>query len=155
MAFFVNDKEGDGRDVSWIWDIDFEELASQRDCIVFVGGERRNDLQVRLKYAGVDARLIGGVDEVFAALSAGVGLPADAGVYAIANYTALPVVHAALNEAAKRAAAGEGGSREDAPRPQLPLRRPRLSTVQPPPRRLRSLTNRIRPSSSRTCSPIC
>lgn len=115
VAFFVNDKEGDGRDVSWIWDIDFEELASQRDCIVFVGGERRNDLQVRLKYAGVDARLIGGVDEVFAALSAGVGLPADAGVYAIANYTALPVVHAALNEAAKRAAAGEGGSREDAP----------------------------------------
>ena len=74
VAFFVNDKEGDGRDVSWIWDIDFEELASQRDCIVFVGGERRNDLQVRLKYAGVDARLIGGVDEVFAALSAGVGL---------------------------------------------------------------------------------
>lgn len=115
VAFFVNDKEGDGRDVSWIWDIDFEELASQRDCIVFVGGERRNDLQVRLKYAGVDARLIGGVDEVFAALSAGVGLPADAGVYVIANYTALPVVHAALNEAAKRAAAGEGGSREDAP----------------------------------------
>ena len=115
VAFFVNDKEGDGLDVSWIWDIDFEELASQRDCIVFVGGERRNDLQVRLKYAGVDARLIGGVDEVFAALSAGVGLPADAGVYAIANYTALPVVHAALNEAAKRAAAGEGGSREDAP----------------------------------------
>ena len=115
VAFFVNDKEGDGRDVSWIWDIDFEELASQRDCIVFVGGERRNDLQVRLKYAGVDARLIGGVDEVFAALSAGVGLPADAGVYAIANYTALPVVHAALNEAARRAAAGEGGSREDAP----------------------------------------
>ena len=115
VAFFVNDKEGDGRDVSWIWDIDFEELASQRDCIVFVGGERRNDLQVRLKYAGVDARLIGGVDEVFAALSAGVGLPADAGVYAIANYTALPVVHAALNEAAKHAAAGEGGSREDAP----------------------------------------
>ncbi len=115
VAFFVNDKEGDGRDVSWIWDIDFEELASQRDCIVFVGGERRNDLQVRLKYAGVDARLIGGVDEVFAALSAGVGLPADAGVYAIANYTALPVVHAALNEAARRAAAGEGGSREDVP----------------------------------------
>ncbi len=79
VAFFVNDKEGDGRDVSWIWDIDFEELASQRDCIVFVGGERRNDLQVRLKYAGVDARLIGGVDEVFAALSAGVGLPATRG----------------------------------------------------------------------------
>ena len=27
VAFFVNDKEADGRDVSWLWDIDFEELA--------------------------------------------------------------------------------------------------------------------------------
>lgn len=112
VAFFVNDKEGDGRDVSWIWDIDFEELVSQRDCVVFAGGERRNDLQVRLKYAGIDARLIGGIDEVFAALAADAAMPSDAGVYAIANYTALPVVHAALNEAAKREAAkpGEGRS---------------------------------------------
>ena len=30
VAFFVNDKEGDGRDVSWLWDIDFEELADDR-----------------------------------------------------------------------------------------------------------------------------
>ena len=27
MAFFLNDAEADGRDVSWIWDVDFECLA--------------------------------------------------------------------------------------------------------------------------------
>ncbi|WP_165171319.1 MurT ligase domain-containing protein [Adlercreutzia sp. ZJ242] len=116
VAFFINDKEADGRDISWIWDIDFEELVAQRGCVVFAGGIRRNDLQVRLKYAGVEAQLVEGMDEVFAALGApgGAGLPADAGVYAIANYTALPGVKASLDamagSSARRAGdAGEGG----------------------------------------------
>ncbi|WP_172136267.1 MurT ligase domain-containing protein [Adlercreutzia sp. ZJ473] len=119
VAFFINDKEADGRDISWIWDIDFEELVAQRGCVVFAGGIRRNDLQVRLKYAGVEAQLVEGMDEVFAALGApgGAGLPADAGVYAIANYTALPGVKASLDavagSAARRAGdAGEGGCTE-------------------------------------------
>ena len=43
VAFFVNDKEGDGRDVSWLWDIDFEELAGQSGLRVFAGGIRKND----------------------------------------------------------------------------------------------------------------
>ncbi|MEG2459430.1 MAG: MurT ligase domain-containing protein, partial [Raoultibacter sp.] len=33
-VFFVNDKEGDGHDVSWIWDVDFEELAAENDLTV-------------------------------------------------------------------------------------------------------------------------
>lgn len=114
VAFFINDKEADGRDISWIWDIDFEELVAQEGCVVFAGGIRKNDLQVRLKYAGVHAQLVDGIDDVFAALDAGVqvnaqaaagvaparfaaALPADAGVYAIANYTALPGVKAGLD----------------------------------------------------------
>lgn len=110
VAFFVNDKEGDGRDISWIWDIDFEELAEQGNCVVFAGGIRRNDLQVRLKYAGVPARLVDGIKDVFEALPGVEGLPADAGVYAIANYTALPVVHADLD-----AMAAAGAPAADAP----------------------------------------
>ena len=105
VAFFVNDYEGDGRDISWIWDVDFEELAGHGALAVFAGGTRANDLQVRLKYAGIDAQLIDAVDDVFAMLprlAAEGALPADAGVYAIANYTALPPVHAALNRLAAR-----------------------------------------------------
>lgn len=107
VAFFINDKTADGHDISWIWDIDFEELVSQEGCTVFAGGIRKNDLQVRLKYAGVRARLVDSIDEVFAALPSIEGLPADAPVYAIANYTALPAVHDGLDRLAAREAAGD------------------------------------------------
>lgn len=101
VAFFVNDKEGDGRDISWLWDIDFEEIADQ-DVVVFAGGLRKNDLQVRLKYAGLEAQLVDSASEVFASLdhavlSDGSPLPSDARVYLIANYTALPPVHEELD----------------------------------------------------------
>ena len=118
VAFFVNDYEGDGRDISWIWDVDFEELAGHGALAVFAGGTRANDLQVRLKYAGIDAQLIDAVDDVFAMLprlAAEGALPADAGVYAIANYTALPPVHAALNRlAAREEGAGKAEGAEGA-----------------------------------------
>ena len=52
MAFFLNDAEADGRDVSWIWDVDFERLSATPGIRAFVGGTRAHDLQVRLKYAG-------------------------------------------------------------------------------------------------------
>lgn len=110
VAFFINDKEADGRDISWIWDIDFEELVAQRNCVVFAGGIRKNDLQVRLKYAGVEARLVEGIDEVLAFTRASEDVPANAGVYAIANYTALPSVKAALDALEKEQAAGVSAS---------------------------------------------
>ena len=100
VAFFINDQVADGRDISWIWDIDFEELADQPDTVVFAGGSRAHDLAVRLKYAGIEAAVIEGIEDAFArlgALTAAGVLSADAAVYAIANYTALPPVHAALN----------------------------------------------------------
>ncbi len=93
VAFFINDKEADGHDVSWIWDIDFEELASQPDCTVYAGGRRKHDMQVRLKYAGIEAGLIDSIDEVLDDPS----MSGDANVYAIANYTALPSVKASLD----------------------------------------------------------
>lgn len=112
VAFFINDQVADGRDISWIWDIDFEELAGQPDTVVFAGGSRAHDLAVRLKYAGIEAAVVENIEDAFArlgALTAAGVLPADAAVYAIANYTALPPVHAALNamEAAEHAELAE------------------------------------------------
>lgn len=98
VAFFINDKEADGRDISWIWDVDFEELANQ-NCVVYAGGLRKNDLQVRLKYAGVKAQLVDSAADVFAHAESA-ALPANASVYLIANYTALPSVHAELDRMA-------------------------------------------------------
>lgn len=99
-AFFINDNEADGRDISWIWDCDFEELASQEDVMVFAGGIRKNDLQLRLKYAGIDARIVDSVNEV---VDAALKLPSEWNIYAIANYTSLPAVRSALMARADKA----------------------------------------------------
>jgi lipid II isoglutaminyl synthase (glutamine-hydrolysing) len=50
ILFALNDKIPDGRDVSWIWDVDFEEFLDVSDH-VHVSGLRAYDLAVRLKYA--------------------------------------------------------------------------------------------------------
>ena len=49
----LNDQIADGRDVSWIWDADFELLAG-RIRRVTCSGSRAADLATRLKYAGID-----------------------------------------------------------------------------------------------------
>ncbi len=50
----LNDRIADGRDVSWIWDVDFELLAGRSDVVVPTG-LRAHDLALRLKYGGVPA----------------------------------------------------------------------------------------------------
>ena len=114
-AFYVNDAEGDGRDVSWLWDIDFEALASEPDIRVYVGGVRRNDLQVRFKYTGIDAKLVEGARDVLA--DAAVQAP-DATAYFIANYTSLPDVKAELDAlVAERAQGAQKASQGDCKSP--------------------------------------
>lgn len=92
-AFFINDNEADGHDISWIWDCDFEELAEQEDVVVYAGGIRKNDLALRLRYAGIEAQTINSVDEM---VDAALAMPADWNMYAIANYTSLPAVRSSL-----------------------------------------------------------
>ena len=48
----INDNYADGRDVSWLWDADFERLQNTVKPII-VSGIRAKDMAVRLKYAGV------------------------------------------------------------------------------------------------------
>jgi lipid II isoglutaminyl synthase (glutamine-hydrolysing) len=47
----VNDKAADGRDISWIWDADFESLVAA-GIPLFPSGGRAKDVAVRIKYAG-------------------------------------------------------------------------------------------------------
>ena len=100
VAFFINDKEADGRDISWLWDIDFEELSRQEGCVVFAGGIRGNDMQVRLKYAGIPSKVVKSTQEFIDELAK---LPHEMNAYAIANYTALPSVKSALDAAESEA----------------------------------------------------
>ncbi|CAN5684198.1 MurT ligase domain-containing protein [soil metagenome] len=48
----INDLDADGRDVSWLWDVDFELLAPGRAPLA-TAGIRGADMANRLKYAGV------------------------------------------------------------------------------------------------------
>lgn len=47
----LNDRIPDGRDVSWIWDVEFEQLNSYLTT-AYIAGDRVYDMAVRLKYAG-------------------------------------------------------------------------------------------------------
>ena len=53
----INDEYADGRDMSWLWDSNFEKLKDANKKII-VSGKRANDVAVRLKYAGVDTNNI-------------------------------------------------------------------------------------------------
>src|SRR5262249_55248211 len=52
LVFGLNDNEPDGRDVSWIWDVDFEQCREGISYLA-VSGARASDLALRLKYAGL------------------------------------------------------------------------------------------------------
>ncbi|MBI2616991.1 DUF1727 domain-containing protein [Candidatus Gottesmanbacteria bacterium] len=48
IVFLLNDRVPDGRDVSWIWDVDFEMIPDAVMCIA--SGDRAYDLGLRIKY---------------------------------------------------------------------------------------------------------
>ncbi len=50
VLLLLNDRIPDGRDVSWIWDVDFEHLMELADTVV-VSGDRAYDMAIRLRYA--------------------------------------------------------------------------------------------------------
>ena len=50
----INDNPSDGRDISWIWDVDFEKLAASNINSIYSGGMRKYDTALRLKYAGFE-----------------------------------------------------------------------------------------------------
>lgn len=55
----INDRYADGRDVSWLWDVDFEGLLPLVNARAWwVSGLRAKDMAVRLKYAGVPRDLV-------------------------------------------------------------------------------------------------
>jgi len=53
IMVIINDNYADGRDVSWLWDADFEYLKDAKNPII-VSGFRAQDMAVRLKYAGIE-----------------------------------------------------------------------------------------------------
>jgi len=85
----LNDEIADGRDVSWIWDVDFEPLLSGLDRAV-VSGSRAAELALRFAYGGLDRGRIEVVPALEAALDRGLELTgAGDELIVLPTYTAM------------------------------------------------------------------
>jgi UDP-N-acetylmuramyl tripeptide synthase len=83
----LNDRIADGRDVSWIWDADFELLADAVRKVVCTG-TRAPEMALRLKYAGWPEHSIDVVDPIPSSLDHAVAA-APGRLFALPTYTAL------------------------------------------------------------------
>jgi lipid II isoglutaminyl synthase (glutamine-hydrolysing) len=83
----LNDGIADGRDVSWVWDADFELLEGAVRRVV-CAGTRAAEMAVRLKYAGWPVERIEVEPEIGASLDRALAA-ADGRLFALPTYTAL------------------------------------------------------------------
>ena len=83
----LNDRIADGRDVSWVWDADFELLAGAVRRVV-CAGTRAPEMALRLKYAGWPTDSIAVVPGIEASLDDAVAA-APGRLFALPTYTAL------------------------------------------------------------------
>jgi len=85
----LNDRIADGRDVSWIWDADFELLAGSAGRVT-CSGTRAAEMALRLKYAGLPAERIEVVEGIGPSLDHALAGARESGrLFALPTYTAL------------------------------------------------------------------
>ncbi|HIS46410.1 MAG TPA: DUF1727 domain-containing protein [Candidatus Scybalocola faecigallinarum] len=85
----LNDRYADGTDISWIWDVDFEQLTSILDKLtgIWVTGRRADEMAMRFKYAGIPLekiRVIKDYDQLIEQM-----VLQNAPVYIMPTYTAM------------------------------------------------------------------
>jgi lipid II isoglutaminyl synthase (glutamine-hydrolysing) len=83
----LNDRTADGRDVSWVWDADWEVLAPSVRRMT-CSGTRAAELALRMKYAGVDPERLRVVEDLEDGLDAALN-DGDGPLFALPTYTAL------------------------------------------------------------------
>ena len=83
----LNDRTADGRDVSWVWDADWELLAPHVRRMT-CSGTRAAELALRMKYAGLDAQRLHVVDGLADGLDAALA-DGDGPLFVLPTYTAL------------------------------------------------------------------
>ena len=85
----LNDRIADGRDVSWIWDVDFEPLLARAERVV-VTGERAAELGLRFLYGGLPRERLEVEPALEAALDRGLALtPSGGELVVLPTYTAM------------------------------------------------------------------
>ena len=82
----INDKPGDGIDVSWLWDVDFEKIGEAELNKLYTTGIRVYDLALRFKYSGIEPDMV--TDDMEKAILNAMETEAEV-CYVLVNYTAL------------------------------------------------------------------
>jgi lipid II isoglutaminyl synthase (glutamine-hydrolysing) len=94
----LNDEIADGRDVSWIWDVDLERLLERLERIVVTGG-RAAELALRCKYGGFDPEAVEVEPDLARALDRALELTPPGGeLVALPTYTAMLELHGIVAE---------------------------------------------------------
>ena len=89
VVIALNDAIADGRDVSWIWDVDFEPLIPGLQRLVATG-DRAAELALRFKYGGLDPGAIEVVPSLERGLDRGLELTSAGGeLVVLPTYTAM------------------------------------------------------------------
>ncbi len=97
LLFVLNDNIADGFDVSWIWDINFNQLQEHKVTRIITAGTRPYDIAIRIKTAGFDPEKIIPYENLELAVQE--LYKTNVKKYVIANYTALqPTRHAILKK---------------------------------------------------------
>ena len=99
VMIVINDRYADGRDVSWLWDVDFEhwtEKLSPRRW--YVSGLRARDMAVRLKYAGVPSDQVTVDENVNRILGKAMAQTGGDRLYILPTYTAMLEVRQELTQ---------------------------------------------------------
>lgn len=98
LVIVINDNSADGKDVSWLWDVDFDRIRDQSIRAVTVSGIRALDMCLRLKYDGIEADL---ADTPEAAIEKHLREGSEK-LYVLVNYTALFSIHQYLQERTRK-----------------------------------------------------
>jgi len=94
----INDNLADGRDISWLWDANFEVLSDIGSSFI-VSGQRAQDMAVRLKYAGVDSSNITCTPSISLALEQALQeMPTESTLWLLPTYTALLEIQKILKQ---------------------------------------------------------
>ena len=93
----INDNIADGRDVSWLWDVDAEMLAS-RVARVVVTGTRAEDMAVRLLYAGLSEGAIEVEHDYAGALRSALAQADGGPLFVLPTYTAMLALRDVLRQ---------------------------------------------------------
>jgi len=98
VLVLLNDRTADGKDVSWIWDVDWEPLQPRLASLT-LGGDRAWDLALRFRYGGFDMdKITVEPDQASALDTALAATPAGDTVRALPTYTAMLDLRSVLTE---------------------------------------------------------